>query len=154
MFESGSYKSYPDHKVLYEGLEVSMDHDNQEALHETLTTSGKRRRDKQDPPPPPPKGSYQIKKMRYDSDASDDMHLSYSEDTDFEQLPKIKTRPDWLKPIPEEEILETPEPDWVIPPNDLHEPKNNWADAIDKSYQDPKENRLLRKTRDIGSFIK
>nr|GEU38180.1 hypothetical protein [Tanacetum cinerariifolium] len=28
------------------------------------------------------------------------------------------------------------------------------ADALDKSYKDPKENKLLSKTRDMGSFIK
>ncbi|GJZ82955.1 hypothetical protein Tco_0648128 [Tanacetum coccineum] len=57
-----------------------------------------------------------------------------SEDTDTAHLPKIKTRPDWLKSIPEEDRLETLEPDWVIPPNDLPEPENNWANAfIEKS---------------------
>ncbi|GJV22545.1 hypothetical protein Tco_1371565 [Tanacetum coccineum] len=40
-----------------------------------------------------------------------DMHLLDSEDTSADHLPKIKTRPDWLKPIPKEEMLETPEPD-------------------------------------------
>ncbi|GKD42397.1 hypothetical protein Tco_1267042 [Tanacetum coccineum] len=79
----------------------------------------------------------------------DDMHLSDSKDTGVDHLPKIKTRPDWLKPIPEEEMPETPEPDWVIPLNDLPEP-----DAITKSYQDLEENKLLQKTRDMGSFIK
>ncbi|GKD26196.1 hypothetical protein Tco_1232410 [Tanacetum coccineum] len=84
----------------------------------------------------------------------DDMHLSYSEDTGVDHLPKIKTKPDWLKPIPEEETLETPEPDWVIPLNDLPELENNLANAISKSYKDLEENNLLRKTGDMGSFIK
>ncbi|GKA09842.1 hypothetical protein Tco_0689275 [Tanacetum coccineum] len=84
----------------------------------------------------------------------DDVHLSDLEDTDAAHLPKIKTRPDWLKPILEEETPESPEPDWAIPPNDLPETKNNWANAIAKSYKDPKENKLLRKTGDMGSFIK
>ncbi|GJT72482.1 reverse transcriptase domain-containing protein [Tanacetum coccineum] len=35
-----------------------------------------------------------------------------SKDTDTAHLPKIKTRPDWLKPVPEEERPATPEPDW------------------------------------------
>ncbi|GJX09338.1 hypothetical protein Tco_0199197, partial [Tanacetum coccineum] len=91
--------------------------------------SHKRRHDDQDPPPPPLKDSNQN-----------------SKDTGANHLPKIKTRPDWLKPIPEEEMSETPEPDWFIPLNDLPEPKNNWADAIAKSYQDPEENKLLLKT--------
>ncbi|GKC94433.1 hypothetical protein Tco_1159875, partial [Tanacetum coccineum] len=64
----------------------------------------------------------------------DDVNISDSEDTDTAYLPKIKTRPDWLKSIPEEDRLETLEPDWVIPPNDLPEPENNWANAfIEKS---------------------
>ncbi|GJZ86078.1 hypothetical protein Tco_0657688 [Tanacetum coccineum] len=96
MFESGSYKSHPDHKALFEALE----------------------------------------------------------DTDVDHLPKIKTKPDWLKPIPEEETLETPEPDWVIPLNDLPELENNLANAIAKSYKDLEENKLLWKTGDMGSFIK
>ncbi|GKB92193.1 hypothetical protein Tco_0964465 [Tanacetum coccineum] len=130
MFNSGSYKSHPDHQALYEPLKVSMDRDNQEELHETLTTSRKRRRDDQDPPPPPPtKESEQN-----------------SEDTGVVHLLKIKTRPDWLKLVPEEDRSETPEPDWVIPLNDLPEPENNWANAFAKSYKDPKENKLLQKT--------
>ncbi|GJU57173.1 hypothetical protein Tco_1234939 [Tanacetum coccineum] len=95
---------------------------------DAMTKSHKRRRDNQYPSLPPPKGSDHSKKTRHDSDASeqpiddilipDDMHLSDSEDTRADHLPKIKNRPDWLKPIPEEETPETPEPDWVIPLND------------------------------------
>ncbi|GJV54680.1 hypothetical protein Tco_1455685 [Tanacetum coccineum] len=84
----------------------------------------------------------------------DDMHLSDTKDIGDDHLPKIKTKTDWLKPILKEETPETPELDWVIPSNDLPEPENNWAEAIAKSYQDPKENKLLQKTRDMGSFIK
>nr|GEZ83898.1 hypothetical protein [Tanacetum cinerariifolium] len=40
-----------------------------------------------------------------------DVNISDSEDTDTSHLPKIKTRPDWLKPVPEEYRPETPEPD-------------------------------------------
>ncbi|GKA70944.1 hypothetical protein Tco_0777083 [Tanacetum coccineum] len=35
--------------------------------------------------------------------------------------------------VPEEERLETPKPEWVIPLNDLPEPENNWANAYAKS---------------------
>ncbi|GJT14121.1 hypothetical protein Tco_0861163 [Tanacetum coccineum] len=83
-----------------------------------------------------------------------DVHISDSEDTDAAHLLKIKTRPDWLKPVPEEEMPKTPKPERVIPPNELLETKNNWADALAKTYKDPDENKLLQKTRDIGSFIK
>nr|GEU68449.1 hypothetical protein [Tanacetum cinerariifolium] len=139
MFESGSYKSHPDHATLYEALEVSIQHENNDELHEALATSRKRRRDDQDLPLPPPKDSDRSKKKRQDSDASaskqppvqnssawktsgtreapsssskqmtaspppvddnpvpDDMYLSNLEDTSVAHLPKIKTRPDWLK---------------------------------------------------------
>ncbi|GKA40077.1 hypothetical protein Tco_0732670 [Tanacetum coccineum] len=84
----------------------------------------------------------------------EDMHLSKSKDINAAHLLKIKTRPDWLKPVPEEDIPETPEPDWVIPPNDLPKTENNWADALAKTYKDPEEYKLLQKIRDMGSFIK
>ncbi|GKG45565.1 hypothetical protein Tco_0498011, partial [Tanacetum coccineum] len=51
--------------------------------------------------------------------------ISDSEDTNSAHLLKIKPRPEWLKPIPEEDRPETKEPDWSIPPNDLPEPENN-----------------------------
>ncbi|GKD14170.1 hypothetical protein Tco_1198577 [Tanacetum coccineum] len=60
MFENGSYKSHPDHATLYEALELSMQCDNNDKLHEALATSWKRRRDDQNPPPPPPKDSDRI----------------------------------------------------------------------------------------------
>ncbi|GJZ50475.1 hypothetical protein Tco_0604665 [Tanacetum coccineum] len=117
---------------LYEALEASMQHNNNDGLHEALATSRKRHRDDQDPPLPPPKDSDQSNKKRQDSDASASKHpLS----------------------LPEEEAQETPEPDWVISPNDLPETENNWADALAKTYKDPEENKLLRKTGDMGSFI-
>ncbi|GKA93193.1 hypothetical protein Tco_0815179 [Tanacetum coccineum] len=199
MFESGSYRSQPEHVALYEALEASMERDNRDEFLAEKDKSRKRRRVDQDPPPPPTKESEQSnKKKRHDSDASgskqppalqssawktsdtreapsssskqkfvphseqlveevpipDDVNISDSEDTDTAYLPKIKTRPDWLKPIPEEDRPETPDADWVIPPNDLPEPENNWANAFANSYQDPKENKLLQKTGDMGSFIK
>ncbi|GJS10062.1 hypothetical protein Tco_0366858 [Tanacetum coccineum] len=90
---------------------------------------------KQKPTSPPPVN---------DDPIPDDMHLSELEDIGVARLPKIKTRPDWLKPLPEEEASETPEPDWVIPPNDLPKTENNWANAIAKTYKDPEENKLLK----------
>ncbi|GJR32895.1 hypothetical protein Tco_1109127 [Tanacetum coccineum] len=48
----------------------------------------------------------------------------------------------------------TPEPEWTIPPNDFPEPEHNWANAYATSYKVPEENKLQRKTYDIGSFIK
>ncbi|GKG60149.1 hypothetical protein Tco_0609813, partial [Tanacetum coccineum] len=54
----------------------------------------------------------------------DDMNILDLKDTDIAHLPKIKTIPDWLKPVPKEDRPATPEPNWVIPPNDLPETKN------------------------------
>ncbi|GKE12986.1 hypothetical protein Tco_1416537, partial [Tanacetum coccineum] len=149
MFESGSYISHLEHTALYDALKSSMDRENREEFNEEMAKSRKRRRDDKDPPPPPPKDSDRSKKKRQDSNASsskqpppvddnpilDDMHLSELEDI-------------------EEEVLETPEPNWVIPPNDLPETENNWADALAKTYKDPEEYKLLRNTGDMGSFIK
>nr|GEW89132.1 uncharacterized mitochondrial protein AtMg00810-like [Tanacetum cinerariifolium] len=83
-----------------------------------------------------------------------EVHHSDSEDTGMTHIPKINPRPDWLKPVPEEDRPETPELDWVIPPNDLPKPENNWANARANSYQDPDENKLIQKTGDMSSFIK
>ncbi|GJZ74202.1 hypothetical protein Tco_0638348 [Tanacetum coccineum] len=166
MFESGTYKSLPEHVALYEALEASMERANRDEFFVEKDKSRKRRRDDQDPPPPPP-DSDPSKKRRHASDASaphskqpvedvpipDDVNVLDSEDTDNAHLPKIKTRPDWLKPVLEEDRPATPEPDWVIPPNELPETENNWANALASSYQDPDEYKLLRQTGDMSSFI-
>ncbi|GJZ55109.1 hypothetical protein Tco_0610302 [Tanacetum coccineum] len=129
MFESGSYRSQPKHASLYEALERSMDCENKDEFIETLAqtsstwkTSNTREAhyssSKQ-------KSTSQFKQLVEDIPIADDVHVSGSEDIGDAHLLKIKTRPDWLKPIPEEERPETPEPDWVIPTNDLLEPENN-----------------------------
>ncbi|GKG12335.1 hypothetical protein Tco_0346572, partial [Tanacetum coccineum] len=41
----------------------------------------------------------------------DDVCTSDTKDIDAAHLPKIQTRPDWLKPVPDEERPETPELD-------------------------------------------
>nr|GEW85335.1 retrovirus-related Pol polyprotein from transposon TNT 1-94 [Tanacetum cinerariifolium] len=55
----------------------------------------------------------------------EEVHHLDSEDTGMAHIPKINPRPDWLKPVPEEDRPQTSEPDWVIPPNDLPEPENS-----------------------------
>ncbi|GKB40471.1 hypothetical protein Tco_0885413 [Tanacetum coccineum] len=75
------------------------------------------------------------------------------EDTSNAHIPKVSTTT-WFKPIPESERPATPEPEWTIPPNDFPEPENNWANTYATTYKDPEENKLQRKTYDIGSFIK
>ncbi|GJW47013.1 hypothetical protein Tco_0078659 [Tanacetum coccineum] len=39
-------------------------------------------------------------------------------------------------------------------PNDFPEPEHNWANAYATTFKVPEENKLQRKTYDIGSFIK
>ncbi|GKG01141.1 hypothetical protein Tco_0305846, partial [Tanacetum coccineum] len=73
--------------------------------------------------------------------------------TDNAHIPKVSTTT-WFKPIPESERPATPEPEWTIPPNDFPEPEHNWANAYASSFKVPKENKLQRKTYDIGPFIK
>ncbi|GJW89990.1 integrase, catalytic region, zinc finger, CCHC-type containing protein [Tanacetum coccineum] len=83
----------------------------------------------------------------------DERHVLDMEDTDNAHIPKVSTTK-WFKPIPEGERSTTPEPEWTIPPNDFPEPKNNWANTYATTYKVPAENKLKRKTYDIGSFIK
>nr|GEU40832.1 uncharacterized mitochondrial protein AtMg00810-like [Tanacetum cinerariifolium] len=165
MFESGSYKTLSEHVALYEALEAYMDRANRD---EFLAE-----KDKSKQPPGPQSSAWKASDTRdahfssskqqsaphldqpvKDVPMSGDVNISYSEDTDTAHLSKIKTKPDWLKPLPEEDRPKTPEPDWIIPLTNLPEAENNWADALAKSYKDPKENKLLIQTKDIGSFIK
>nr|GEW43294.1 hypothetical protein [Tanacetum cinerariifolium] len=83
----------------------------------------------------------------------DDVNISNSEDTNTAHLPKIKTRPDWLNAVPEEDKPKTPEPDWIIPLNDLSETKNNKASALASSYQDPDEYKILWQTGNISHRV-
>nr|GEW88319.1 hypothetical protein [Tanacetum cinerariifolium] len=53
-----------------------------------------------------------------------------------------------------EERPKTPELNWDVPSNDFPKPENNWVNAFATSYKDLKENKLLQKTGDMGSFIK
>ncbi|GKB54165.1 hypothetical protein Tco_0904918 [Tanacetum coccineum] len=78
---------------------------------------------------------------------------SVKEDTTIAHIPKVSTTT-WFKPIPESERPATPEPEWTIPPNDFPEPEHNWANAYASTFKVPEENKLQRKTYDIGSFIK
>ncbi|GJT43711.1 hypothetical protein Tco_0952426 [Tanacetum coccineum] len=88
-----------------------------------------------------------------DVSKQDEGHVSDLEDTDNAHIPKAAAAT-WFKPIPEDERPATPEPEWTIPLNDFPEPDNNWANAYATMYQVPAENKLQRKTYDIGSFIK
>ncbi|GJT66046.1 hypothetical protein Tco_1017526 [Tanacetum coccineum] len=132
MFESGTYKSLPEHVALYEALEASIERAQRDEFLAEKDKSRKRRRDDQDPPPPLP-DSDPSKKRRHTFDAlgssqppapqsSAGRRLTLekllqappsNKDIDSAHLPKIKQRPEWLKPIPEEDRPETPELDWI-----------------------------------------
>ncbi|GKB51420.1 hypothetical protein Tco_0902173, partial [Tanacetum coccineum] len=83
----------------------------------------------------------------------DEGQVSDMEDTDNAHIPKVSTTT-WFKPIPEGERPAIPEPEWTIPPNDFLEQENNWVNTYATTYQVPAENKLQRKTYDIGAFIK
>ncbi|GJT72249.1 hypothetical protein Tco_1031535 [Tanacetum coccineum] len=102
MFKSDSYRSLPEHTTFYEALEASMDRENREQFMDATVKSRKRCHDDQDSLPHPLKDSDQ-----------NDMHLSDSEDTDADHLPKIKTRLDWLKPILKKKRTETYKTRWM-----------------------------------------
>ncbi|GJW17602.1 hypothetical protein Tco_0025038 [Tanacetum coccineum] len=107
MFESGTYQSQPEHVALYEALEASMDRDNRdEFLEATAKSQAPSSSSKQKSIP---HSEQPIEKVPI----PDDVNILDSEETDIAHLPKIKTRPDWLKPIPEEDRPKTPEPDWI-----------------------------------------
>nr|GEY31789.1 hypothetical protein [Tanacetum cinerariifolium] len=161
MFESGSYKSLPKHVALYEALEASIKRANKDEFLAEKDKLRKQSHDDQDPPQPPPHDSDQSKKddpsgslkqktaSQSEQPVKDilvpiDVHISDSEDTNIVHLLKFKPMPDWLKPIPEEDRPATPEPHWTVPPNNLPKTKNNWANALANSYQDPDEFKLLR----------
>ncbi|GJY46268.1 hypothetical protein Tco_0435331 [Tanacetum coccineum] len=91
--------------------------------------------------------------MMKDDQSKDERNDSDMEDTDNAHIPKVSTTT-WFKPIPESERPATPEPEWTISPNDFPEPEHNWANAYATTYKVPEENKLQRKTYDIGSFIK
>ncbi|GJY64659.1 hypothetical protein Tco_0466119 [Tanacetum coccineum] len=69
MFETGSYKSLPEHITLYEALEASMERAQREEFFTKQDKSHKRQRDDQDPPVPPPDSDPSKKKL-HDSGAS------------------------------------------------------------------------------------
>ncbi|GJY45269.1 hypothetical protein Tco_0434332 [Tanacetum coccineum] len=122
---------------------------------------------------PPPKDEDQILKKQevlsllmhrsdpeseHSEQSSDDIPMqdegndSDMEDTDNAHIPKVSTTT-WFSRIQKERPA-TPEPEWTIPPNDFPEPENNWANTYATAYKVPEENKLQRKTYDIGSFIK
>ncbi|GKE99511.1 hypothetical protein Tco_0022862, partial [Tanacetum coccineum] len=97
--------------------------------------------------------SPQDKQPVEDMPIPDSTNISDSEDTGSIHLPYVKPRLEWLKPIPEDDRPATPESAWVIPTSHVHDPKNNWANALATTYQAPAENSLLKKTGDMRMFM-
>ncbi|GJU78370.1 hypothetical protein Tco_1275440 [Tanacetum coccineum] len=158
MFESGTYKSLPEHIALYEALEASMARAQRDEFLAEKDKSRKRRCDDQDPPPPP--DSDLSKRRRHDTGASvddilvpDSANISDLEDTGSAHLPHVKPRPEWLKLIPDDDRPATPEPAWVIPTSHIPDAENNWANALATTYQAPTKNSLLEKTGDMRTFM-
>ncbi|GJY48007.1 hypothetical protein Tco_0437963 [Tanacetum coccineum] len=77
----------------------------------------------------------------------------YLEDSNSVHLLKIKQRPEWLKPIPDDERPATLKPAWVIPTSHIPDAENNWANALASTYQALAEIYLLEKTGDMRTFM-
>ncbi|GKC75990.1 hypothetical protein Tco_1126764 [Tanacetum coccineum] len=92
--------------------------------------------------------------MQDDSIPDEQVHLSDDEDSGNDHLPKVDSRQDWWKPLPEEERPATPEPTWTIPSSNVSDIENNWASTLVSTYETPAENSLLAKTRDMTAFMK
>ncbi|GJT41236.1 hypothetical protein Tco_0941101 [Tanacetum coccineum] len=93
MFESGLYKSYPEHVTLYEAIKAYIEHANKDELRAE-------------------KANLQLLSPQLGKLLTLEKLLlapSSRKDTSDAHLPKIKTRSAWLKPVPEEERPETPE---------------------------------------------
>ncbi|GKC67402.1 hypothetical protein Tco_1100000 [Tanacetum coccineum] len=158
--------SLPEHVALYEALEASMERAPRDEFLCEKDKSHKRRRDNQDPPLPPPdfdpntpsssskqQSDLHSEQRVEDIPMLDIVNISNSEDIGFAHILKIKPRPEWLKPIPEEDRPATPEPAWVIPTSRIPDVVNNWANALATTYQAPAENSLLEKTGDMRTFM-
>ncbi|GKB91575.1 hypothetical protein Tco_0963847 [Tanacetum coccineum] len=166
MFKTGSYKSLPEHIALYEALEASMEHAKRDEFLTEKDKSRKRLRDDQDPPPPPPDSDLNAPSSSSKQQSGphaeqpvediliqDSDNISDSEDTDSTHLLKTKQRPEWLKPILDDERPATPDPAWVIPTSHIPNTVNNWANALATTYQAPAKNSLLAKTGDMRTFM-
>ncbi|GKA86099.1 hypothetical protein Tco_0807810 [Tanacetum coccineum] len=128
--QSGSYKSLPEHVALYEALEASMKRAQRDeffAEKDKLIIASSssviclKTTDIREAPSSSSKQQYSphVEQPVEDIPMPDTANIYDSEDTDSAHLPKIKQRPKWFKPVPEEDRPSTPEPDWSIPTNDL-----------------------------------
>ncbi|GKB20492.1 hypothetical protein Tco_0854415 [Tanacetum coccineum] len=157
MFESGTYKSLPEHIALYETLKASMSRAQRDEFLAEKEKSRKRRRDDQDLPPPLPDSDLG-KRRRHDTGASGSSQPPAPQSpawkkSDTRDALSSSSKPKWLKPIPDDERPATLEPAWVSPTSHIPDAENNWANALASTYQALAENSLLEKTRDMRTFM-
>nr|GEX21578.1 integrase, catalytic region, zinc finger, CCHC-type, peptidase aspartic, catalytic [Tanacetum cinerariifolium] len=102
--------------ALYDALEVSMDCEIKEEFIEATAKSPWKTSDTKEAPSSSSmqKTSSQSEQPVDDVPITDDVHISDLVDTGVAHLLKIKTRPDWLKPVLEEERPETLKPNWAM----------------------------------------
>ncbi|GKD68161.1 hypothetical protein Tco_1322251, partial [Tanacetum coccineum] len=137
MFETGTYKSLPEHVDLYEALEASMKRANKDEFFAENDKSRKRRPWKTTDTREAPLCSSKQQSSPHSKQPVEDVPMPYtanisdSKDTNFAHLPKIKQRTKQLKPIPEEDRPETPEPDWI------RKKKLSKSDLEGPAYKDP-----------------
>ncbi|GKE89780.1 hypothetical protein Tco_1567255 [Tanacetum coccineum] len=80
--------------------------------------------------------------------------VSDDQDSENDHTPAAAdSRKDWWKPLPEEERPATPEPAWTIPSSYKSDVENNWASALDITYEPLVENSLRTKIRDMTTFL-
>nr|GEW97135.1 hypothetical protein [Tanacetum cinerariifolium] len=171
MFEDKSYEVHEDHKKLYDALEKSLKHDYSDKILSNLEDAGQKKRKRRDVPRTPSGLDYTD--TRYESDVvsgtqdlsptdsliqddsipDEQVHLSDDEDSESDHLPKVDSRKDWWKPLPEEERPATPELAWTITSSTVLDVDNNWATALVSAYETLAKNSLLVKTGDMMNFL-
>nr|GEW09297.1 hypothetical protein [Tanacetum cinerariifolium] len=101
MFENGSYNSLPEHVALYEAFEASMDRANRDEFLAEMDNS------------PRQQSASHSEQAIKDVPIADNVNVSDSKDIATVHLPKLKTRPDWMKSVPKKDRPATLEPDCV-----------------------------------------
>ncbi|GJS26230.1 hypothetical protein Tco_0486850 [Tanacetum coccineum] len=125
MFESGSYKSFPEHVALYEAFVASMKYQSKKSRHDSDASGSKQ-------PTAQMTSAWKSSNIRDAPSGSSKQKTASQSEQPVEDIP-----------VPDDTVL----------PNDLPETENNWANAPASSYQVPYEFKLLRQTDDMGSFI-
>ncbi|GJZ50071.1 hypothetical protein Tco_0604261 [Tanacetum coccineum] len=168
MFEDNTNKTHEVHNDLYEALQnsVELDYSNQRLPDQEEARKQKRKR-RESPRTPPgcphllllhllvhlDLHSNKAVKLQDDSIPEEQVHLSDNEDSENDHQPKVDSRKDWWKPLPEEERPTTPELVWTIPSSNKSDVVNNWDSALATPYKPPAENSLLAKIGDMTTFM-